>query len=158
MSTTAVIQIVKHKRFVVFPASRDLSHFFRFGLQWTVNGELRIGFFTIRHISAGEEVTFDYQFQRYGFALIMICILVLISNFFYSKKAQKCYCEAANCRGYIGSRENANILTDGSKIPKKGSVKEDEDEEESEEEDEIPEDFMVCLTRLILNSIVATIL
>ncbi|UXI14617.1 uncharacterized protein NH340_JMT00560 [Sarcoptes scabiei] len=34
--------------------------------KWTVNGQLRIGFFTIRSIAAGEEITFDYQFQRYG--------------------------------------------------------------------------------------------
>ncbi|XP_046990653.1 uncharacterized protein LOC124595805 isoform X2 [Schistocerca americana] len=52
--------------------------------KWTVNGELRIGFFSKRNISAGEEITFDYQFQRYG------------------KEAQKCLCDAANCRGWIG--------------------------------------------------------
>lgn len=34
--------------------------------KWTVNGELRIGFFASKSIAAGEEVTFDYQFQRYG--------------------------------------------------------------------------------------------
>lgn len=34
--------------------------------KWTVNGELRIGFFASKAIAAGEEVTFDYQFQRYG--------------------------------------------------------------------------------------------
>lgn len=34
--------------------------------KWTVNGELRIGFFSKRNIKAGEEITFDYQFQRYG--------------------------------------------------------------------------------------------
>ncbi|KAF0296091.1 Histone-lysine N-methyltransferase SETD2 [Amphibalanus amphitrite] len=32
--------------------------------KWTVNGELRIGFFTRRPVSAGEEITFDYQLQR----------------------------------------------------------------------------------------------
>ncbi|XP_029168249.1 histone-lysine N-methyltransferase SETD2 isoform X2 [Nylanderia fulva] len=52
--------------------------------KWTVNGELRIGFFNKKCISAGEEITFDYHFQRYG------------------KEAQKCYCEAPNCRGWIG--------------------------------------------------------
>lgn len=34
--------------------------------KWTVNGELRIGFFSKRDIVAGEELTFDYQFQRFG--------------------------------------------------------------------------------------------
>ncbi|KAK0082876.1 hypothetical protein PV325_009704 [Microctonus aethiopoides] len=52
--------------------------------KWTVNGELRIGFFNRRFISAGEEITFDYHFQRYG------------------KEAQRCYCESTNCRGWIG--------------------------------------------------------
>ncbi|XP_034244995.1 histone-lysine N-methyltransferase SETD2 [Thrips palmi] len=52
--------------------------------KWTVNGELRIGFFTTKSIRAGEEITFDYQFQRYG------------------KDAQRCYCETSSCRGWIG--------------------------------------------------------
>ncbi|CAK9810795.1 Histone-lysine N-methyltransferase SETD2 [Anthophora quadrimaculata] len=52
--------------------------------KWTVNGELRIGFFNKKFIAAGEEITFDYHFQRYG------------------KEAQKCFCEALNCRGWIG--------------------------------------------------------
>jgi [histone H3]-lysine36 N-trimethyltransferase len=34
--------------------------------KWTVNGELRIGFFSVRTIMPGEEIVFDYQFQRYG--------------------------------------------------------------------------------------------
>lgn len=34
--------------------------------KWTVNGELRIGFFSKRDIAVGEEITFDYQFQRFG--------------------------------------------------------------------------------------------
>lgn len=64
--------------------------------KWTVNGDLRIGFFTIRDLRAGEEVTFDYQFQRYG------------------RKAQKCYCEAPSCRGYIGGNEQTLSLNGNS--------------------------------------------
>lgn len=52
--------------------------------KWTVNGDLRVGFFVRRHVQSGEELTFDYQFQRYG------------------KEAQRCYCESENCRGWIG--------------------------------------------------------
>lgn len=37
--------------------------------KWTVNGELRIGFFSIKNIYPNEEITFDYQFQRYGYVL-----------------------------------------------------------------------------------------
>lgn len=72
--------------------------------KWTVNGELRIGFFTTRPIAAGEEVTFDYQYQRYG------------------KEAQKCFCEAANCRGWIGEEPDSE---------------DEDDEDEEEEEDEV---------------------
>uniref|UniRef100_A0A8D8P4B3 [histone H3]-lysine(36) N-trimethyltransferase n=1 Tax=Culex pipiens TaxID=7175 RepID=A0A8D8P4B3_CULPI len=76
--------------------------------KWTVNGELRIGFFSTKYILPGEEVTFDYQFQRYG------------------RKAQKCYCEADNCTGWIGGDPGS----DGE------SEYEEEDVEESEEEAE----------------------
>lgn len=37
--------------------------------QWTVNGQLRVGFFTTKAVTAGTELTFDYQFQRYGYWL-----------------------------------------------------------------------------------------
>jgi histone-lysine N-methyltransferase SETD2 len=36
-------------------------------LQWTVNGYLRIGFFSVKDIPANTELTFDYKFQRYGY-------------------------------------------------------------------------------------------
>jgi SET domain-containing protein len=32
-----------------------------------VDRQLRIGFFATKPIAAGEEVVFDYQFERYGF-------------------------------------------------------------------------------------------
>ena len=52
--------------------------------KWTVNGELRVGFFTTREVQAGEELTFDYKYERYG------------------NIAQKCYCGSSNCRGWLG--------------------------------------------------------
>ncbi|XP_053608282.1 histone-lysine N-methyltransferase SETD2 [Plodia interpunctella] len=58
--------------------------------KWTVNGELRIGFFSKRDIVAGEEITFDYQFQRFG------------------KVAQRCYCGALHCRGWIGAEPDSD--------------------------------------------------
>ncbi|GJQ84695.1 hypothetical protein Trydic_g12714 [Trypoxylus dichotomus] len=77
--------------------------------KWTVNGELRIGFFSKRTILAGEEITFDYQFQRYG------------------KEAQKCFCEASTCRGWLGEEPDDEDDEDED---------DDEDEEEDEEEDD----------------------
>ncbi|XP_047367360.1 probable histone-lysine N-methyltransferase CG1716 isoform X1 [Vespa velutina] len=59
--------------------------------KWTVNGELRIGFFIKKFIAAGEEITFNYHFQRYG------------------KEAQKCFCEAPNCCGWIGDTPEEEI-------------------------------------------------
>ncbi|TDG50358.1 hypothetical protein AWZ03_003263 [Drosophila navojoa] len=58
--------------------------------KWTVNGELRIGFFSVKTIMPGEEITFDYQYQRYG------------------RDAQRCYCESANCRGWIGNEPESD--------------------------------------------------
>ncbi|KAJ9052374.1 hypothetical protein DSO57_1034882 [Entomophthora muscae] len=55
--------------------------------KWIVGSNLSIGIFTQRAIKAGEELTFDYQFQRFG------------------ADAQKCYCGEANCKGVLGSRK-----------------------------------------------------
>ena len=35
-------------------------------VQWTVNGKLRIGFFSVKPMATGDELTFDYKFQRFG--------------------------------------------------------------------------------------------
>lgn len=45
--------------------------------KWTVNGELRIGFFSTKAILPDEEITFDYQFQRYG------QVSMHFNNYFY---------------------------------------------------------------------------
>ncbi|XP_020284975.1 histone-lysine N-methyltransferase SETD2-like, partial [Pseudomyrmex gracilis] len=85
--------------------------------KWTVNGELRIGFFNTKLIAAGEEITFDYHFQRYG------------------KEAQKCYCEAPNCRGWIGETPEE----EKEKIEKK--EKREKDTKKKKEEKK-PADYM----------------
>ncbi|XP_073832806.1 SET domain containing 2 [Musca autumnalis] len=77
--------------------------------KWTVNGELRIGFFSRKSIMPGEEITFDYQYQRYG------------------REAQRCYCESANCRGWIGQEPNSD---EGEQID------DDEEEDDSDEEED----------------------
>nr|XP_054752498.1 histone-lysine N-methyltransferase SETD2-like [Lytechinus pictus] len=55
--------------------------------KWTVNGQLRVGFFTKRQVKPGEELTFDYQFEVYG------------------QEAQKCLCGSDKCRGVIGKQK-----------------------------------------------------
>jgi histone-lysine N-methyltransferase SETD2 len=90
--------------------------------KWTVNGELRVGFFSTRFIKPGEEITFDYQFQRYG------------------KKAQKCYCEAENCRGWIGEQPVSDEEEDECESEEGESEEgDDEREEEIPEQEKTPE-------------------
>ena len=48
--------------------------------KWLVRGELAIGLFALSDIRAGEELTFDYNFERYG------------------DKPMRCYCGARTCR------------------------------------------------------------
>ncbi|XP_019853842.1 PREDICTED: histone-lysine N-methyltransferase SETD2-like isoform X2 [Amphimedon queenslandica] len=60
--------------------------------KWTVNGRLRVGFFALRHIPAGEELTFDYQFQRFG------------------ESVQKCYCGSETCRGFLGAKQTTDVV------------------------------------------------
>jgi SET domain-containing protein len=56
--------------------------------KWVVQNRVRMGIFTLREIAAGEELTFDYKFERYG------------------EKAQPCYCGESICEGVIGSSKN----------------------------------------------------
>ena len=57
--------------------------------KWTVCGEVRVGFFARRRIGAGDELTFDYQYETYG------------------TEAQKCLCGAPTCRGVLGAAKQA---------------------------------------------------
>ena len=52
--------------------------------KWLVRGELAIGLFALRDIPAGSEITFDYNFERYG------------------DKPLRCLCGTPACRGTVG--------------------------------------------------------
>ncbi|GJJ68240.1 hypothetical protein EMPS_00586 [Entomortierella parvispora] len=82
--------------------------------KWVVGSKLRIGIFTIKRVAEGEELTFDYQFERYG------------------AEAQKCYCGEPNCTGFIGGnkRSSATRLDDY-------NLDEVEDEDEIDLENQI---------------------
>ena len=86
-------------------------------LQWTVNGELRVGFFSKKAISKGEEITFDYKYERYG------------------QEAQKCFCGSSKCRGWLGGDPDQD---------KKEPDEDDDDDEDywstSDSEDEADEE------------------
>eukprot|EP01116_Phalansterium_solitarium_P014407 TRINITY_DN3205_c0_g1_i1.p1 TRINITY_DN3205_c0_g1~~TRINITY_DN3205_c0_g1_i1.p1 ORF type:complete len:415 (-),score=148.22 TRINITY_DN3205_c0_g1_i1:45-1289(-) len=54
--------------------------------KWQVCGEQRVGIFALRDVAAGTELTFDYQFERFG-----------------SEKV-RCLCHEPNCRGFLGEK------------------------------------------------------
>ena len=65
--------------------------------KWLVRGDLCIGLFALKDIQAGDELTFDYNFERYG------------------DKPMRCLCGASNCGGVIGG--NGDNLEDMDEIP-----------------------------------------
>ncbi|KAJ9689094.1 hypothetical protein PVL29_014640 [Vitis rotundifolia] len=54
--------------------------------KWQVEGETRVGVFAARSIKAGEPLTYDYRFVRFG-------------------PEVKCHCGAPSCHGYLGTKK-----------------------------------------------------
>ncbi|KAI6225211.1 Histone-lysine N-methyltransferase [Aphelenchoides fujianensis] len=79
-----------------------------------------IGFFATKDIRAGEEIVFDYKFERFG------------------KRAQKCYCGAPTCRGFISSSadDNEMIEDDGTRDDVSTDTSDEDDTTDEEEDDE----------------------
>ncbi|EJS43214.1 set2p [Saccharomyces arboricola H-6] len=61
--------------------------------KWVVKGKLRMGIFAQKKILKGEEITFDYNVDRYG------------------AQAQKCYCEEPNCIGFLGGKTQTDAAS-----------------------------------------------
>ena len=61
--------------------------------KWVVGDKLRMGIFAQRTIQAGEELTFNYNVDRYG------------------ADPQPCYCGEPNCTGYIGGKTQTERAT-----------------------------------------------
>ncbi|EWC47830.1 hypothetical protein DRE_03030 [Drechslerella stenobrocha 248] len=61
--------------------------------KWVVGGKLRMGIFAKVKIEAGEELTFDYNVDRYG------------------ADPLKCFCGEPNCIGYIGGKTQTEAST-----------------------------------------------
>ncbi|KAJ8415815.1 hypothetical protein AAFF_G00403720 [Aldrovandia affinis] len=85
----------------------NCSRFMNHSCEPNLNGQLRVGFFTSKTVTAGTELTFDYQFQRYG------------------KEAQKCLCGAPSCRGFLGGENRVSIRAAGGKMKKERTRKKD---------------------------------
>lgn len=63
--------------------------------KWVVGKKLKMGIFSKRKILKGEEITFDYNVDRYG------------------AQAQPCYCGESNCIGFMGGKtqtDSASLL------------------------------------------------
>lgn len=74
------------------------------------------GFFAKRDIAKGEDLTFDYQFERTG------------------NVAQRCLCGASNCSGWIGSRKKTE-----------GEPEEMEEDIEEQSFDELKDDDVLAI-------------
>ena len=61
--------------------------------KWVVGNKLRMGIFAERKISAGEELVFNYNVDRYG------------------ADPQPCYCGEPNCTGFIGGKTQTERAT-----------------------------------------------
>ncbi|KAI9343868.1 hypothetical protein DFJ73DRAFT_503252 [Zopfochytrium polystomum] len=59
--------------------------------KWVVGTQIRMGIFALRDIELGEELTFDYKFERYG------------------DTPQICYCGEAACKGTIGGGKQSAL-------------------------------------------------
>ena len=61
--------------------------------KWVVGDKLRMGIFAERRIRSGEELTFNYNVDRYG------------------ADPQPCYCGELNCTGFIGGKTQTERAT-----------------------------------------------
>ncbi|KAG9127114.1 histone methyltransferase set2 [Ceratobasidium sp. 392] len=62
--------------------------------KWVVGKRIRMGIFAKRNIQANEELTFNYNVDRYG------------------HDPQKCYCGEPNCVGYLGGKTQTDVRAD----------------------------------------------
>ena len=65
--------------------------------KWTVNGDTRVGLFSLKEILPGTELVFNYNLETIGNTKV------------------ECKCGASNCSGYIGAK---NLGISNSNKPK----------------------------------------
>ncbi|CAO3639002.1 unnamed protein product [Mucor hiemalis] len=89
--------------------------------KWVVGKNMRIGIFTRRPIKAGQELTFDYKFERYGAV------------------AQRCFCGEPSCKGFIGGsskNDTSKTLTDSTAAIVNTDIEDDDDDDDDDEDEE----------------------
>ncbi|KAJ2465985.1 hypothetical protein GGI02_004524, partial [Coemansia sp. RSA 2322] len=96
--------------------------------KWMVAGAIRMGIFVQRPIKRGEEITFDYKFERLA-----------------GTEPQPCYCGSPECKGVIGVAKERSSKTSSSSLPAAGATAAGSDEEALDDtiadiDDEIQDD------------------
>jgi len=87
-----------------------------------------MGFFSKELIRKGEEITFDYSFEIFGyyncFTIFNLCKLLFLLLLFRDAAQQKCYCGTPKCRGFISKKSRTG--------DDQSSCSEDNDEHEDD--------------------------
>ncbi|KAI9251186.1 hypothetical protein BY458DRAFT_524060 [Sporodiniella umbellata] len=97
--------------------------------KWVVGKHMRIGIFTNRFVKAGEELTFDYKFERYG------------------AQAQVCYCGESVCKGFIGgSSKSNNSSREKLTSNNRSSPNEDDDDDDDDDRKQSGSDIEEAVT------------
>lgn len=76
--------------------------------KWTVGKKMRMGIFAKRDVKANEELTFNYNVDRYGFVLSSSRCDNMLTRL-SSHAPQECYCGEPNCVGFIGGKTQTDI-------------------------------------------------
>ncbi|KAI8812340.1 hypothetical protein BJ742DRAFT_54709 [Cladochytrium replicatum] len=103
--------------------------------KWIVGPRRRIGIFATKDIAQGQELTFDYKFERYG------------------AKAQVCHCGESVCSGYIGGSKHSELRPVEDDDEDEGSRAATAEEEEAAKKGlETVEEVQKMVKALLLNS------
>ncbi|KAG6868781.1 hypothetical protein C0993_010708 [Termitomyces sp. T159_Od127] len=80
--------------------------------RWTVGQYVRMGIFAKRDIQKHEELTFNYNVDRYGYVEAIYHRWDRADDsLLLSHQAQTCYCGEPNCVGFIGGKTQTDAAT-----------------------------------------------
>jgi hypothetical protein len=68
-----------------------------------------MGIFSKRSIQKYEELTFNYNVDRYGCVNCGFFSLLILTRSMDSHQAQECFCGEPNCIGFIGGKTQTDI-------------------------------------------------
>ena len=70
-----------------------------------------MGIFASRNIQHNEELTFNYNVDRYGHVVLHLRVgrVLIVIVIFHRHEAQSCYCGEPKCIGFIGGKTQTDI-------------------------------------------------